>query len=660
MKKKLNKMNINKAIIFFFLTFILVNSAKKKNIVYKSNSKDIYELRMQRINQNNTINVGQIVTSIASCDSYHRNVFHNSTWSTLMCFERDLSYQISASTAKPKQKNQEFLNLEININSPWSWIAGFDCMECSQELDSYTYQSLSQVQCEEKCEISKVNKLSKFNPFKINQNQELSKNGGKKAAITTQDSGIYGIFLNYMISFIAYNPNRNITIKDTVKEKLSFGSYNALEDLTTVKKLKVLHAQKLSNIQQIAGQGSIGLGRLDIEFDSKNIEPETHFLKQLIESVDVEEQGDMVFGIYINRQNKEIQDFALTLGGYNAEYSSEVDIEKYFVDLRINKKKSNYQYILPLNSINVLGESFQFTEAYITLSSSFLIIPFEILTKIVSYMNSNYSMGCSIVDKKYLMVFCTDIVPRVFNDKEVNFQFDNLAISIPFKDFLHVCKHDKIALFNQDISQSVSNQCILNIASSPDNKVILGEVFLNKRYTIFDIQNNRIGFLPPQTVNFFSDENEKRAFVDLLMKIVTFIFIAGIVALYFMNTIWKILKSFLNYLGKLIDIQKLPATNKYSSTQNQQFQQISQTEGIEIQNNSLNYSFDNKFNVSDKNHPVVVPANVIPSFKLHPQKRKIFETKIQKPQNNPNNQQQKEQNNLIDDNSPKLENIDLL
>ncbi|KAL4494139.1 hypothetical protein ABPG72_016095 [Tetrahymena utriculariae] len=652
-------MNINKAIVFFFLIFILVNSAQKKNIVYKSNSKDIYELRMQRINQNNTINIGQIVTSISSCDQYHRNLFHNSTWSTLMCFERDLSYQILASTTKPKNKNQEFLNLEININSPWSWIAGFDCKECSSELGSYTYQNLSQVECEEKCEISKVNKISKFNPFKTNQNQELIKNGGKKAAITTQDGGVYGVFLNYIISFIAYNPNRNITIKDAVKEKLSFGSYNSLEDLTTIKKLKVLHAQKLSNIQQRVGEGSIGFARLDIEFDSKNIEPETHFLKQLIESEEFEEQGDMVFGIYLNRQRKDIQDFALTLGGYNAEYSSEVDIQQYFVDLKVNKKKSNYQYVLPLNSINILGQSFQFTEAYITLNSSFLIIPFENLNKIISYMNSNYSMGCSIVDKKYLMVFCADIVPRVFNDKEVNFQFDSLAINIPFKDFLHVCKHEKIALFNQDISQSVSNQCILNIASSPDNKVILGEVFLNKRYTIFDIQNNRIGFLPPETVNFFSDENEKRAFVDLLMKIVTFIFIAGIVALYFMNTIWRILKSFLNYLGRLIDMQKLPATNKYSSTQNQQFQQISQSEGIEIQNNSLNYSQGNKFNINDKNHPVVVPVNFIPSFIKHPQKRKIFEANIQKPQSNLNNQQQKEQKNLIET-SPKLQNIDLL
>lgn len=103
---------------------------------------------------------------------------------------------------------------------------------------------------------------------------------------------------------------------------------------------------------------------------------------------------------------------------------------------------------MPLNSINFLGEAYSFTEAYMTLNSSYLILPFDVLNKIIKYLNDNYSMGCSVVDKKFLMVYCTNIIPKNFNSRTVEFAFNGLTISIPFKDFLHVCKHDKVSLFN--------------------------------------------------------------------------------------------------------------------------------------------------------------------------------------------------------------------
>lgn len=79
--------------------------------------------------------------------------------------------------------------------------------------------------------------------------------------------------------------------------------------------------------------------------------------------------------------------------------------------------------------------------------------------------------------------------------------------------------------------------------------MILGEAFLNKHYTIFDLERSQIGFLPASITNFFEDEDEKREFVDLLVKIVTGVFVIGILSLYFFKDIVKAINKLYDYLA---------------------------------------------------------------------------------------------------------------
>lgn len=65
-------------------------------------------------------------------------------------------------------------------------------------------------------------------------------------------------------------------------------------------------------------------------------------LKELLESESVLEKGDLVFGIYLNRDGKMMEEYVLTLGGYNGEYIDGFEVDKYFVEMVRSKRKSNY------------------------------------------------------------------------------------------------------------------------------------------------------------------------------------------------------------------------------------------------------------------------------------------------------------------------------
>jgi len=57
-------------------------------------------------------------------------------------------------------------------------------------------------------------------------------------------------------------------------------------------------------------------------------------------------------------------------------------------------------------------------------------------------------------------------------------------------------------------------------------------VFLDKHYTLFDLKNNRIAFLPPTERSFFADEDDKRQYVELIVTIVAIVFVIGMAILF--------------------------------------------------------------------------------------------------------------------------------
>jgi len=119
------------------------------------------------------------------------------------------------------------------------------------------------------------------------------------------------------------------------------------------------------------------------------------------------------------------KEYALTLGGYNGEYSPELTLSGYWIDLKQNKKKSNYQYTIGLSSLRsssvtyttqttsifyfsyyllifvtifFLNNSLIFlnnpADAILTLSSTFLSVPWDVLKRMINDWNSKYSMDC--------------------------------------------------------------------------------------------------------------------------------------------------------------------------------------------------------------------------------------------------------------------------
>jgi len=65
------------------------------------------------------------------------------------------------------------------------------------------------------------------------------------------------------------------------------------------------------------------------------------------------------------------KEYALTLGGYNGEYSPELTLSEYWIDLKQNKKKSNYQYTIGLSSLRSSSVT------YTTQTTSIFILDFS-------------------------------------------------------------------------------------------------------------------------------------------------------------------------------------------------------------------------------------------------------------------------------------------
>lgn len=128
-------------------------------------------------------------------------------------------------------------------------------------------------------------------------------------------------------------------------------------------------------------------------------------------------------------------------------------------------------------------------DAIISLSTTAIILPKDELSQLVAVLNDVYHINCKVQSKYMYFVVCTDMLYNdfVFNDIEISIQLDDSTLYIDPHYLTQSCT---------ETTTGERYSCMLNLQQSYNNATILGEAAIKNMYSVFDMQNRRIGFAP--------------------------------------------------------------------------------------------------------------------------------------------------------------------
>jgi len=183
-----------------------------------------------------------------------------------------------------------------------------------------------------------------------------------------------------------------------------------------------------------------------------------------------------VFSIYLGNYptSSGTQTGEIIFGGYDQQYMS----------------TSNFSYVeavgIPSNwSVNITGISYGQNnslsmppnyQALIDTGTSFLLLPSVVVNNLISNIEAADYSCTSDSENNITVCDCSD--SNQYSD--LFFEFGNLSLNISSSAY----------------TQYQDGQCLILIQNmdTSDNMIVLGDVFIREYYTIFDAENNRIGF----------------------------------------------------------------------------------------------------------------------------------------------------------------------
>ncbi|KAI0445568.1 aspartic peptidase domain-containing protein [Xylaria telfairii] len=172
-----------------------------------------------------------------------------------------------------------------------------------------------------------------------------------------------------------------------------------------------------------------------------------------------------MFGISLSRGSDGTNDGEIVFGALNPD--------KYTGDITYTSVKSNSAWTIPMDDITISGESASITgrSAYIDTGTSFVFGPpddVEALYKLIP--------GSSTTDGSSYTVPCD-------TDRQLAFTFSGQSWNVSSKDFLSAPNNNGVCTGN-----------IYGMEYVPGGW-LLGDVFLKNVYSVFDVDNGRIGKL---------------------------------------------------------------------------------------------------------------------------------------------------------------------
>lgn len=330
--------------------------------------------------------------------------------------------------------------MQIDLTIPWSWFKLDSCHLCNEDAGQIpNKKQFNQLECRSPCSIT-----NKYNKTYTHTVSSTFKETKKNAAIVSRDSLLYGVYVYDKLTLSAYDPNEKRGILQIIGEELRLQNIEDLEELVILKKFKMLGIDKIIGYSHYASDGGLGFGFLDQETDDDKIEDDTNLLGMLVQNIDDEKKlSKRVFGIYINSIGPYVQDHILTLGDMNAKYAlKESENELSWIQLVPGR---GYFWAVPLSEIRIRVPEFSADrdfldlpkniitpitidkkEAIISLSTSFIALPYKQLAQIVESLNKNHQSQCSIVDENYHAVYCKHIWYAFMYHFAMDIYFDNV------------------------------------------------------------------------------------------------------------------------------------------------------------------------------------------------------------------------------------------
>lgn len=205
-----------------------------------------------------------------------------------------------------------------------------------------------------------------------------------------------------------------------------------------------------------------------------------------------------VFSIYTNSIYQENWSGEIVLGGYDETKYKNNKI--YYIPVQMDDATDTYtlwqvflQSIQATNNNRTITSLNQLQQAYISVDTgtTFTFVKLELVQSTLKSMNlydpDNYDSdsGCYFVDCRY---------GRISSHYQVQFSFlsdDNdtvIQLNIPLQELVE-------PLDTIDINEA--SKCYFSICSAADdNAFIMGDSVLRAMYTVFDMENNRVGFAP--------------------------------------------------------------------------------------------------------------------------------------------------------------------
>lgn len=374
---------------------------------------------------------------------------------TELCFFRNLFYNVEVTMGSAGKKKFE---LTLDLLSPFTWVKSDNCSNCYSDPEGG-------FQCKKNCNMMDFTQTHRCLP--------------KKKCQKTNTTAV----LDYI--------NHNITGK-FVYENLQI---HTMDQELKIKRFKVIDVQNITNAPNFNSDGVLGLALEDSEgSDNETAEADAGIMTSIINAA--QKMEDRVFSVYIRENDPDDEDYqpAIVFGDYNPEYQDNQDEVIKWV--KINNG-SRFDWDLPVSSLNIKGEKLENSEiifeknsAILTLDTTFIGLPVKVLNRVVDYLNK-VGMGCSVDKDKFDSLMCEKVTKGALSGLKLNFVFqdDEEKISKVNVDPMNLIKNCEGELGDKAIS------CYFQIHQSHSKSTILGEAFMKNFYTIFNMEEERVGLV---------------------------------------------------------------------------------------------------------------------------------------------------------------------
>lgn len=176
------------------------------------------------------------------------------------------------------------------------------------------------------------------------------------------------------------------------------------------------------------------------------------------------------YSLYLNSQ--EATEGTLIFGGVdNAKYDG--SLVDFNLTGKANNNRDNYRMDITLNSVSAEGQTGTLN-APVTLDSG---TTYTILNQDI------YNAMLKIFKPQYSSKYQVNIVSCDQPDKEVEFNFGELVIKVPYADFA-----DQLY---ESGETKIDGVCVFAL-SSQDDEYILGDNFLRHAYVVYDLEDRKI------------------------------------------------------------------------------------------------------------------------------------------------------------------------